>query len=191
MNNIDNIITLVTGTSLVIAGIIIRAVLVIGILYIIGLWKLFKKAGKNGWEAIIPFYNIWILIEISGLNKWYFLIAILGSITTTLQIDNISYNISFLTDIASAVVNFFIFYNLAKKMNQEPIGWAIGGLLIKPIIVIIWGLSGKYTYNPNIEVSINGPIGGKEVTIEKYCLNCGTKINNNTKFCTNCGKEIK
>ena len=61
-------------------------------------------------------------------------------------------------------------------MNQEPIGWAIGGLLIKPIIVIIWGLSGKYTYNPNIE---------------KYCLNCGTKVNNNTKFCTNCGKEIK
>ena len=27
------------------------------VLYIVGRWKLYKKAGKNGWEAIVPFYN--------------------------------------------------------------------------------------------------------------------------------------
>lgn len=28
---------------------------------LIGRWKLFVKAGKGGWEAIIPFYSDWVL----------------------------------------------------------------------------------------------------------------------------------
>lgn len=39
----------------IITAIIILIILIpFCILYIIGRWKLFKKAGKNGWEAIIP-----------------------------------------------------------------------------------------------------------------------------------------
>ena len=37
------------------------------VLYIVGYVKLFKKAGRDGWEAIIPFYNDWVLVEISEL----------------------------------------------------------------------------------------------------------------------------
>ena len=60
------------------------------IFYIIGKIKLFQKAGKNGWEAIIPFYSDWVLTEISGL-AWYwflFLIAptIIGFIDDDLQL---------------------------------------------------------------------------------------------------------
>lgn len=65
-------------TSLILGGSIFILLLVIAlyVVYVIGLWKLFKKAGKQGWEAIIPFYNTYVLVEISGLNWWYFLIAI-------------------------------------------------------------------------------------------------------------------
>ena len=31
----------------------------IGILGIVGLWKVFRKAGMPGWLSLIPIYNIW------------------------------------------------------------------------------------------------------------------------------------
>ena len=40
----------------------------IAVLEIIAMWKVFKKAGRGGWEAIVPFYNMWTLFEISGFN---------------------------------------------------------------------------------------------------------------------------
>jgi len=30
---------------------------------IIGMWKVFEKAGKPGWPAIIPFYNVYIMVQ--------------------------------------------------------------------------------------------------------------------------------
>lgn len=33
------------------------------IVYVIALAKLFKKAGVEGWKAIIPFYNIYLLVR--------------------------------------------------------------------------------------------------------------------------------
>ena len=32
-------------------------VLVIAVVCLVGMWKMFVKAGKPGWGAIIPFYN--------------------------------------------------------------------------------------------------------------------------------------
>ena len=45
--------------------------LVIAIICIVGLWKMFEKAGKPGWAAIIPVYNYWVMFEIVGLKGWY------------------------------------------------------------------------------------------------------------------------
>ena len=36
------------------------------IILIAAMWKVFTKAGKPGWAAIIPIYNIWVLLEIAG-----------------------------------------------------------------------------------------------------------------------------
>ena len=40
----------------------------VAVVEIIAMWKVFKKAGRGGWEAIIPFYNMWTLFEISGIH---------------------------------------------------------------------------------------------------------------------------
>ncbi|TKX35176.1 signal peptidase I [Halorubrum sp. CGM5_25_10-8B] len=40
------------------------------ILIFAGLWKVFEKAGKPGWAAIIPIYNLYVLVKVSG-NAWY------------------------------------------------------------------------------------------------------------------------
>ena len=42
---------------------------------IIGMWKVFEKAGYAGWKSIIPFYNMYIITEISGQNGWLFLLS--------------------------------------------------------------------------------------------------------------------
>ena len=39
---------------------------------VIGLWKMYVKAGRPGWAAIIPIYNWWVWVEIIGRPRWWF-----------------------------------------------------------------------------------------------------------------------
>lgn len=41
------------------------------------MWKIFKKAGKKGWESIVPIYNVIVMLEISGLPMWYIVLYII------------------------------------------------------------------------------------------------------------------
>lgn len=36
-----------------------------------GIWKCFVKAGKPGWAAIVPIYNIIVMLEIVGKPLWW------------------------------------------------------------------------------------------------------------------------
>jgi len=170
------------------------SVITIAIPYFIAGWKLLKKAGKGGWEILIPFYNTYVLVKIAGLNWWYFLIAISGSIVTLIRLESLS----IITNLASIFVNFLIFYNIAKKMRQNEVLYGVLGALFNPITIMILGFSKSITYDNTIEVSPNGPIGAPQTnnysnnnTPERYCTNCGQKKENNNQFCTNCGNKIE
>ena len=39
---------------------------------VIGLWKMYVKAGRPGWAAIIPIYNWWVWVEMIGRPRWWF-----------------------------------------------------------------------------------------------------------------------
>lgn len=184
----DRIFNSLVGGMLIFAIIVLLLLVAATVIYIVGLWKLFKKAGKNGWEALIPLYNTYILIEIAGLNWWYFLISISGTICALLRIKGLTT----ITSCASLLVNFFCFYNIAKKMKQNPTGFAVGGALLPMVFVPIMGLSNKYTFDTSIKVSPNGPIGNNNTSNEpeRYCLGCGKKLQKDEKFCANCGKEV-
>ena len=45
--------------------------LVVTVLAIVELWMVFVKAGKKGWAAIIPFYNLYILCKVAGRPGWW------------------------------------------------------------------------------------------------------------------------
>ena len=62
--------------AVIVIGVIIA--IVIGILLIVSYWKIFKKAGKNGWEAIVPFYNGWILTRVAMVNWLWFMVILIG-----------------------------------------------------------------------------------------------------------------
>lgn len=44
------------------------------VLVVAGMWKVFQKAGKPGWAAIIPIYNIIVLLEITGKPIWWLIL---------------------------------------------------------------------------------------------------------------------
>lgn len=57
-NQLDNIdFNMLTGGMIAVLAIILILTLALGIFIIIGYWKLYKKAGYNGYEAIIPFIH--------------------------------------------------------------------------------------------------------------------------------------
>ena len=41
------------------------------VLLFAGMWKVFQKAGKPGWAAIIPIYNIIVLLQIAEKPLWW------------------------------------------------------------------------------------------------------------------------
>ena len=51
---------------------IIYAVVVV--VAIVALWRVFAKAGRPGWAAIIPIYNIYTLVKVSGNSGWFVLL---------------------------------------------------------------------------------------------------------------------
>ena len=48
----------------------------VGLVMLISMWKIFKKAGKPGWASIIPIYNIYTMIQIAKLPTYYLLLFI-------------------------------------------------------------------------------------------------------------------
>ena len=48
--------------------------LLILVLVIAGVWKTFVKAGQPGWAAIIPIYNVIVLLQIAGRPIWWILL---------------------------------------------------------------------------------------------------------------------
>lgn len=189
----NQFINIITGLSLFAVLFIALICLAVLILVIVAEVKLFKKMGKPGWAAIVPFYNTYVLVECAGLNWWWFLVAISGSILTIIfgnEVTTIAY-------LASAAGNFFIFYNLGKKFKQNPVTFGILGALLNGIIVMVLGLSSKYEYDASVPVSPNGPIDEKTASVagnaepEKFCLGCGKKLKSNAQFCENCGKKVE
>lgn len=47
------------------------------ILVVVGLWKVFTKAGHPGFLAIIPIVNVVFLVKIAGMSGWFALLYII------------------------------------------------------------------------------------------------------------------
>jgi hypothetical protein len=51
--------------------------LALAVVVLAGMWKVFEKAGKPGWAAIIPIYNLIVLLEIVGKPLWWIVLFFL------------------------------------------------------------------------------------------------------------------
>ena len=52
-----------------------------------GLWKVFEKCGRPGWEALVPFYNLYILTKIVNRPAYWVAICLIPFAALVLTID--------------------------------------------------------------------------------------------------------
>ncbi|WP_268225021.1 DUF5684 domain-containing protein [Sinomicrobium oceani] len=62
------------GAGIGIIGTLLYLLLIVAM--IAGMWKTFEKVGKPGWAAIIPIYNLVVLVEIVGKPTWWVVLLI-------------------------------------------------------------------------------------------------------------------
>jgi hypothetical protein len=111
-------------------GIILLIIyLAIVILQIVGMWKIFTKAGKPGWAAIVPIYNIIVLLEIVGRPVWWIIL--------------------FIIPIVNIVVVFMVDMDLAKSFGKET-GYAVGLFFLPFIFFPMLGLGDAEYKGPSV-----------------------------------------
>ncbi len=116
------------GAMLIVYSIIVIA---IAVLQIVAMWKIFTKAGEEGWKAIIPIYNIIILFKISGISPLFVLVYLAAIIP-------------FVGWIAVLGMTIYLNYNLSKAFGKD-VGFTVGLCLVAPIFYLILGF-GKAEY---------------------------------------------
>jgi len=87
------------------------------VFYVLCMWKIFEKAGKPGWAAIVPIYNVVVLLDIVGKPIWWIIL--------------------YLIPLVSLIVGIIVLANLAKVFGKGT-GFAIGliflGFIFFPIL---------------------------------------------------------
>ncbi len=169
-----------TGGLLAFTIIMYIVALAVAVVEIIGMWKVFKKAGKQGWEAIVPFYNVWTLFEISGYPGYYMFFGFIPCAGPIILL---------VFEIMAAI-------SLSKKFGKSG-GFAALLILVPVVGYCILGF-GNDTYDESLGEHKNAKSESTTVVVEekkttsgdKFCGNCGTKVAKNAKHCSNCGKEL-
>ena len=110
------------GSEIGIVGMLIGLAFIV--LMIASAWKIYTKAGQPGWAAIIPIYNVIVLLKIIGKPWWW----ILG----------------FLIPFVNFIVMILMAVNLAKVFGKG-VGFAIGLILLSFIFYPILAF-GDATY---------------------------------------------
>ena len=57
------------------SAVFLLAILAVVVLQLVAMYKVFEKAGKPGWAAIVPVYNTWVLAEVGGKPGWMGIVA--------------------------------------------------------------------------------------------------------------------
>jgi hypothetical protein len=87
------------------------------VLLIASMWKIFTKAGQPGWAAIIPIYNLYILLKIIGRPGWWIILMLIPFV--------------------NFVIAIIIAIDLAKSFGKG-VGFAFGiillGIVFLPIL---------------------------------------------------------
>jgi hypothetical protein len=98
------------------------------VLMIASCWKVYVKAGKPGWAAIVPIYNVIVLLEIVGKPLWWVLLMFVP--------------------LVNVIVAVILYVRLSRKFGYD-VGFAIGLLLLSFIFWPILGF-GSAQYHPEV-----------------------------------------
>lgn len=192
--------------------ILLIIILVIFLLTAIGQWKLFKKAGKRGWEAFIPIYNTYILCQITGVNPWWIVIVFASGVITSIipalsivgTVANVYFGVLLAVSVARSFgksdgyavgIYFFgfIFYLVLGFDNSEYLGpKPMKDIIFKDESNPNYNTGNPNTSNPNNASTLEAKVDESTNSSQDvhYCPSCGTKLTIDTKYCPHCGREL-
>ena len=120
--------------ALIVGGFGVALVFVLGLVAVFGLWKLFTKAGKPGFYAIIPFLNLYTLVEITALPVTWFWYSIIAGVLATWT--------GGLIGLVNLYLTFIIFRQLMRVFGKsDSIANVIINLIFPYITLPILGMS--------------------------------------------------
>jgi hypothetical protein len=97
------------------------------VLVVVGWWKIFEKAGEQGWKAIIPIYNIFVMLKIVGRPAWWIVLMLIPCV--------------------SIIVYILVMNDLSKSFNKS-VGFTVGLIVLSPIFAVILGLGDSRYQGP-------------------------------------------
>lgn len=97
---------------------------------IIGMWKVFVKAGQPGWACLIPIYNVYILLQIAGRPAWWLIL--------------------YFVPLANIIVAAIVAMDIAKAFGQSAVFGFVLLFLLSGIGFLILGFgNARYLGPPN------------------------------------------
>lgn len=123
--------TLLTGVATGVAtGAMLSYVLlslVVMVFNIIIMWKIFTKAGHEGWKSIVPIYNLIVLAQIAGMNPLLLLCLLIPCV--------------------GAFVVIYMYYKLGCKFGSKTYGILCAIPCTTWIALIMIAFSNNIEYN--------------------------------------------
>jgi uncharacterized membrane protein YhaH (DUF805 family) len=123
----DQIAQLVGGGFMAFFGVFMLCILAVAVVTIAGMWKVFTKAGKPGWAAIVPINNYIVMLEITGRPLWWIFLMLIPLI--------------------NIVIGVVVTIDLAKSYGKD-VGFGIGLLLLGMIFYPILGFGDSRYMGP-------------------------------------------
>lgn len=87
---------------------------------IVGMWKVFEKAGQPGWASIIPIYNLIVILQITGKPVWWIVLLLIPFV--------------------NFIIILLIMIALAKSFGKG-VGYGIGCTFLSFIFLPLLGFS--------------------------------------------------
>jgi hypothetical protein len=95
------------------------------VIIIAAVWKVFIKAGRPGWAAIVPIYNLIVLLQVAGKPGWWILLLMIPLVN---------------------IVVFILMYAGVARNFGKGVGFTLGLIFLAFIFfpILAWG-SAEYS----------------------------------------------
>jgi ABC-type sulfate transport system permease subunit len=105
-------------------AVLLIPMLIVWVISVVGMWRVYEKAGKPGWASIIPIYNVIVMLEIIGKPMLWLLLLLIPCV--------------------NIVVGIWMINLLSKSYGQSE-GFTIGLIFLPFIFYPVLGF-GNYRY---------------------------------------------
>ena len=113
-------------SALAVGGVALFIYALVIIALSVAMWKLFKKAGYQGWESLVPIYSAYVLSDIVFGNGLYFLICFIP--------------------VVGWIYPLVLYFKLAEVYNKSS-AFGLGLVFLSPIFLLLLAFDSNLYYS--------------------------------------------